>query len=93
MNICVLTLCFQLHGCFSLKEKRSRLRGLRDRFGRNSNIAVSESDWHDQKDRAQITFVGVGSDKSLVEASLAKIIDYCQGTVDAELSDHSLEWL
>ncbi|MEE4283615.1 MAG: DUF503 family protein [Pseudomonadales bacterium] len=43
MNIACLTIVFHLHGCQSLKDKRQRLAGLRDRFGKQTQVAVCES--------------------------------------------------
>ena len=47
MHLGVLTLDLHLEGCQSLKEKRARTRGVRDRFGRLSQVAVCESDFSD----------------------------------------------
>jgi len=43
MHIGALTLKFSLPGCTSLKEKRQRMRGMHERFGRNPSVAVCES--------------------------------------------------
>ena len=66
MQIGVLTLTFHLPGCRSLKEKRQRLGGLRDRFGRNTTVGVCESGLQDAHQRAEWTFVAVGDRKSVV---------------------------
>ena len=62
MHIALLTITFQLPGCRSLKEKRRRLRRLADHFGRNTRIAVTESDFHDIHDRGQWSFAIIGAD-------------------------------
>jgi uncharacterized protein YlxP (DUF503 family) len=41
-EIGVLTVSFQLDGCRSLKERRGRMHGLRDRLGRNARLALCE---------------------------------------------------
>ncbi|MFK7916113.1 MAG: DUF503 family protein, partial [Pseudomonadales bacterium] len=43
MKTVALQVRFVLHGCRSLKDKRKRLRGLRDRFGKQTGLAVCES--------------------------------------------------
>ncbi|MFL0799820.1 MAG: DUF503 domain-containing protein [Agarilytica sp.] len=93
MFIGLLQIRFLLHGCASLKEKRSRLSGLRDRFGTVKNMAVCESDDMDAWQQACWSFVCTSTDKRLIEATLNKVIDHCTHNVDAEISDHSLEWL
>ena len=66
----VLELEFHLSGCTSLKQKRGRLAGLRDRFGRLTNVAVCESDHADALQRAQWSFVAAGSDAIVVRRTL-----------------------
>ncbi len=76
MNIGILTLRFHLEGCQSLKEKRSRLSGIRDRFGKTPNIAICESGLQDKLQSAQWTYLAMAADKKVVEGSLAKIEEY-----------------
>lgn len=92
MQIGVLTLDFHLEGCRSLKEKRQRLKGLRDRFGRLSNVAVCESDYPDQWDRAQWSFVCVGPNKAVVQSTCATIEEHAH-QLDAVLYQQQLEYL
>ena len=61
---------FYLPGCNSLKEKRTRLRGIRDKFGRNSNLALVESFFQDEHSRAVWSFVSIGQTKSMVDSVL-----------------------
>ena len=74
---------FHLAGCRSLKEKRHRLAGLRERIGKESNVAVWESDHHDQLHEAQWSFVVIGLSRAKVDQTLAGIEDYLQSGVDA----------
>lgn len=93
MHLAVLTIHFYLHGCSSLKDKRARLRGLRDKFGSIRNIAVCECRLHDQWRHSEISFISVSTDRKVVESGLARIVDFCTTSVDAELTDHGVEWL
>lgn len=93
MVIGILTLRFHLEGCQSLKEKRGRLSGVRDRFGRTSNIAICESDLQDKLQSAQWAYIATASDKAVVEASLAKIEAYICDYVDAVIVERELEYL
>lgn len=92
MSIVELTISFQLPGCASLKEKRSRLRRLSDRFGRDPNIAVSESDFHDQWQRACWTFVIIGNDRRFIAARCSAIENFCH-QLDAYVTDRQLREL
>ena len=66
----LLELEFHLPGCRSLKEKRGRLAGIRDRFGRLTNVAVCESQYADALQRAQWSIVATGSDARVVSQTL-----------------------
>lgn len=93
MFIAILQTTFRLHGCFSLKDKRQRLSGLRDRFGSIKNIAVCENGSCDTLQFGNWSFVCTCTDKALIESSLNKILDHCAHNIDAELVEHTIEWL
>lgn len=93
MRILRLTIDFQLPACRSLKDKRRRLQGLRDRFGGKPNIAVSESDWHDVHDRAQWTFVIVGENPRVVDATKDSILSYASQSLDAIITRSDRDYL
>jgi hypothetical protein len=82
-----------LPGCRSLKDKRQRLAGLRDRFGRQPNVAVCESDFADAHQRAEWSFVATGHSGVLVEQTLADIEQRILESVDAEVLSFAREML
>ena len=86
MQIGVLRIEFLLPGCRSLKEKRQRLGGLRERYGRQVNVAVCETNFQDIHDRAEWTFVAVGQTLRLIDQTLAEIEQRIVETVDATIS-------
>ena len=85
MNVQLLVAEFYLPGCRSLKEKRGRLRGLRDRFGRATNVAVCESAMQNAHQQAQYVFVACGASAAVVEKTLADIERELALGVDAQL--------
>lgn len=85
MNVRLLTVDFHLGGCRSLKEKRQRLKGLRDRFGRTPNVAVCESAYQDTHQRAQWSFIAAAASGKVVEKVLGEILESIESTVDAQL--------
>ncbi len=93
MSIGLLRIDFYLGGCRSLKEKRQRLKGIRERFGRAHNVAVSESGHQDLLQRAEWTFVATAASRDVVEQALMDIERTLQMTVDAELIAIRREWL
>jgi uncharacterized protein YlxP (DUF503 family) len=93
MLIGLLRVTFVLPGCRSLKEKRQRLGGLRERFGRQVNVAVCESNYQDVHDRAEWSFVAVALTSRLVEQTLSDIEQRIVDTVDANVADFARELL
>ena len=85
MNVRVLRVDLYLSGCRSLKEKRQRLKGMRDRFGRLTNVAVCESDYQDALQRAQWSFLAAAANGGVAEKALGEILENIQSSVDAEL--------
>jgi hypothetical protein len=87
MLIGLLRVSFVLPGCRSLKEKRQRLGGLRERFGRQVNVAVCESNFQDIHDRAEWSFVAAALTSRLVEQILSDIEQRIVETVDANVAE------
>lgn len=85
MNARLLVVDFRLGGCRSLKEKRQRLKGLKERFGKITNVAVCESAFQDVLQRAQWSFVATAASGDVAEKVLAEILQSLQFSVDAEL--------
>lgn len=85
MRIGVLTVTFSLPGCRSLKEKRQRLGGLRDRFGRQTNVAVCESAHADAHQQAQWSFVAAAQSIHLIDQTLNELEQKILESVDAQV--------
>ncbi len=77
LKIARLTITFQLPGSSSLKDKRRRLRPLKDKFGSRANMAVSETGYHDQWGRSEWQFIVIGDSSRLIEADCSKIEEFC----------------
>ena len=93
MNAALLSVRFRLHGCTSLKEKRSRLRGLKDRWGKNPSLAVCEAEDADALDRSLWCFLAMASSGKVVEQLLTDVERDVQDGVDAEVIELEREWL
>jgi len=93
VSIGSLNIDFRLEGCRSLKDKRQRLSGLRERFGRTPNLAVFESDYQDVLQRAEWTFVAGAASATIVEQLLAGVERDVHELVDAEVIGMHREWL
>lgn len=93
MFILLLTAEFQLPGCQSLKDKRQRLSGLRQKFGKINNIAVCEIDRQDSQTFSVWAFTLTGNDKPLLEKQAAQIEQHLRLAIDAVLLALHREWL
>lgn len=91
MKIKMLTLEFHLPGCRTLKDKRHRLIGVKDRFGKQPNMAVCESDYHDKHDRASWSFLAVTGSNRINEKMLAEVETYATEELDAVIVATSRE--
>jgi len=93
LKVAVLRVLIRLPGCRSLKEKRGRLTGLRERYGRNPQLAVCETNHHDMHDLAAWAFVGAASSALVVEQILTEIGSELPLRVDGEVVSITREWL
>jgi uncharacterized protein len=93
MQIALLTLKFSLPGCRSLKEKRQRLGGLHERFGRHAAVAVCESADQDNHQRSEWSFVVVSQTGRGVESICNEIERRVLTSVDGQVIDVSREIL
>ena len=93
MKIGCLQADFYLHGCNSLKEKRQRLGRLRDKFGKQTGLAVCESAFPDDLRRAQWSFVACAGSAVVVRQMFSDVEEYLTTAVDAEVTQLNREWL
>ncbi len=83
MKLALLEIEFNLPGCRSLKEKRGRLRGLRDRYGKLGNVALCESGFQNVHDRSLWSFVIVGTESKIIDQTIARLQESIEEVVDA----------
>lgn len=93
MHIGILTMTFSLPGCGSLKEKRQRIGGMHERFGRTPTVAVCESGGHNQHDTSEWSFVVVANSKREGEAQCSQIEGKIQRTVEGRVTEVTRELL
>jgi uncharacterized protein YlxP (DUF503 family) len=64
--------------CSSLKEKRSQLKPLLNKLGREFNISVAELDLQDRWDESLIGCVYLSNDSAHSQRSLQKILKWIE---------------
>jgi len=92
MAVGILTLDIQIIGCFTLKEKRSRLKPLLYRIHREFNVSMAETDFQDRRAEAIITAAMVSSDSKYVQTTLNHVIGFIEDHFsDLEIVSESIE--
>lgn len=81
----VLELTFRLEGCRSLKAKRQVLRSLIDRLRHRYEVSVAELEHQDVWDLTTIGVAVISANATLVRRMLDDLVDYADGSTDAEL--------
>ncbi len=94
MSIGVLTLHLHFPGCASLKEKRSRLKPILARVGREFNVSVAEVDRQDAWQEAVIAIAMVSNAGSFTQKALRQVAHFIEANwPDEQIVDQHLEWM
>ena len=91
MVVGIGTLILRLHGCRSLKEKRSIVKTYINKIRNNFNASVAETGANDIHQRAEIGFAVVGNSGPVINSKLDKIINLAEDVGLAEVTDADLE--
>ncbi len=89
----LLTVEFFIYEAQSLKDKRSVVQKAVNRVRQRLNIAVSETDFQDLWQRAEISMVTVSSDKIIAEKELQRALAIITSIAELEVTDSNIEWL
>lgn len=90
--IVLLNVHFHLDGCRSLKERRQRLGGLRQRLGRETGIALCEHGGDDPEFSLWSIVIVAGTRRGASDLA-GRIERDLETRVDAVVQDISREWL
>jgi uncharacterized protein YlxP (DUF503 family) len=85
------TLTFRIHGCRSLKEKRSVVKAIVSRIHNNFNISIAEVGDNDMHQQAKIGFALVGNSKQIINSKIDKILNLADNINAAEFVDSQME--
>jgi uncharacterized protein YlxP (DUF503 family) len=91
--ISLLTIELMIPGARSLKEKRSAVRGLKDRLRSRFNASVAEVAYQDKWQRAIIAVCIIGSDKRQLESNMTMVRQLCEEAQDVQITDMHQQWL
>ena len=77
----------QLHGCASLKEKRSVIKSLKDRLHNQFNVSVAETRHQDALQRAELAACVVATDRAHANSVLSSADRLVEGEARARIVD------
>ena len=93
MVVGTLRLSLRLHGCRSLKEKRSPRRSIVDRVRGRFHVAIAEIEDQDVWNQLTLGIAAVGPDREPVERTLKEVADFVEGLGLGELISDRIEIL
>jgi hypothetical protein len=93
MHIGLVELEIRFPESHSLKEKRAPLRSFMDRARRNHNVSVAEVAYQDEWQRSGVAAVGVNTDRSHLERTLASVEKEIADTAGVEITGARITWL
>lgn len=92
MIIGVISWELEIIGAHSLKEKRSVVKGLKDRLHGRFNVSVAETAHQDLWQRAEISACVMASDKKIAESVLQQADALVAGEYRARIIDARREF-
>ncbi len=91
--ISLLTIDLRIPWAQSLKDKRSAVRGLKDRLRSRFNASVAEVAYQDKWQRAVIAVCMLDSDRRRLESDMARVRQLCEEAQDLQIADIHQQWL
>jgi len=91
--ISLLTIELIIPWAQSLKDKRSAVRGLKDRLRSRFNASVAEVAGQDKWQRAVIAVCILNSDRRQLESDMAKVRQLCEEARDLQIAGMHQQWL
>jgi len=92
MIIGYLNLEIYLPYSHSLKEKRKRLKGLKDRLRINYNVSYSELEFLDKWQRTRIGLVTINNQKIVIDKIFKQIIQEIEINLDGEIINKYVDY-
>ncbi len=91
MVVGVARMVFRIHGCHSLKEKRSVVKSMVTRLRNAFNASVAEIALNDVHQRAEIGVAMVGNDHQLINSKMDKLLDMAEDMGLAEMLESEID--
>jgi len=93
MHILLITLELHIPLAHSLKDKRSRIKSLKERISHRFNVSIAEIDFLDDWQRAMFGICIISNDKSYLDKQYSLIETLVIEFSGVEIAKISREWL
>ena len=91
MVVASLNVSLYLPGCQSLKEKRQRVKSIKERLRNRFNVSVAEVDAQGLWQRSELGIVTVATDRSFANRTLSKAVSLIESDQRVEIIDYNIE--
>ena len=92
-SISLLTIELMIPWAQSLKDKRSAVRGLKDRLRSRFNASVAEVACQDKWQRTVIAVCLLNTDRRQLESDMARVHQLCEEARDLQIANVHQQWL
>ena len=92
-SISLLTIELMIPWAQSLKDKRSAVRGLKDRLRSRFNASVAEVACQDKWQRRVIAVCLLNTDRRQLESDMARVRQLCEEARDLQITNVHQQWL
>ena len=92
MIVGVMRVRLILREAHSLKDKRSVVKGLRDRVRNRHNVSIAEVGDLGARQRAEIGVTAVSNDRRRVEEVLGQVLRHVRCAPGVEMASHEIEY-
>jgi uncharacterized protein YlxP (DUF503 family) len=92
MTVVVIRARFRLQDCSSLKMKRSVLQALKGKASSTFNLAIAETAFQDDPQRAELGVAMVAAEKALIEPVVDKLRNQFIFVSQDALTSFDVEW-
>ncbi len=93
MHIALLSATISIPEAHSLKDKRRVVKSLKDRTVNHMNVSVAEVGQQEVWNRAELAFVTVAAEKSVVEKRVSEIMERLEANHEWVLLEVRTEFL
>ena len=92
-HIGILSLDIHIPEAQSLKEKRTVIRGLKDRLRNKFNVSIAELDSQDKWQRATLDIAMIGNDRRYLNRCLDNIVSFVEHCGSLVVSDYEIVFI